>query len=253
MFYSKLLFFFRPSRDAYILDQCTAKSVRLLATDCQVRLNSSGYPHENTDTESYEYFCSFLETFAAKHRSSPEWKAEQVEQAMYDVRDGKWRKYLRSIYKTKGAKQMKNSVRSASGQANTLQDIVATAHEKAYERGQIKLPCKSLRAGGYQNRLHCVTQDGITWQYRFNRNTTIAEVFIDAKNIHKYDHLCKTLGITDGNFGDGISGNGGNEGRTRAIHVMVDGGTETKGSWDIIANEAIVRMASLHKRLAGFI
>jgi len=97
-FYTKLLFFFRKTADAYILDQFTAKSAKLLFAPCQIVLNSSGYPDACNKPASYEWFCSKVELMGASRTSPPIWSGEQVEQAMFDFRGGVWRKYLRSIY-----------------------------------------------------------------------------------------------------------------------------------------------------------
>ena len=108
-FYTKLLFFFREEADAYILDQFTAKSAKLLFDPCQIVLNSSGYPDPDNTPASYEWFCASAEAMGRGRTPPPTWTGEQVEQAMFDVRGGVWRKYLRSIYGKAGSKKTQKS------------------------------------------------------------------------------------------------------------------------------------------------
>ena len=55
-FFSKLLFFFRPDPDAFILDQWTAKSMDLLFEDPPVSVSRFGFPAPDTSPIQYDLF-----------------------------------------------------------------------------------------------------------------------------------------------------------------------------------------------------
>jgi len=92
-FYTKLLFFFRPHPDAYILDQWTAKSIHLLTGDV-VRLSPEGLeglPATGTPREEYEAYCQSLEELGGLLGG---WTGEQAERAVFDRPGGCWRTWL---------------------------------------------------------------------------------------------------------------------------------------------------------------
>ena len=76
-YFTKLLFFFRPASDAYILDQWTAKGITFLCSpNAPIRLDRSGHaPAPDTRGREYEEFCKCIEQAA----SSIGWTPEQVE------------------------------------------------------------------------------------------------------------------------------------------------------------------------------
>jgi len=102
-FYTKLLFFLRPSPDAYILDRWTAKSSCLLTWPPVVRLGPiqrRGFVQAavNTTPQEYEEFCLTLE-----HLSKQLWDQQydstgaDLEAALFDrnMPDGFWRRFVR--------------------------------------------------------------------------------------------------------------------------------------------------------------
>lgn len=93
-FYTKLLFFFRPEPDAYILDQWTAKSIIKLINPGPVRLKN-GLPADNTTEEEYEAYCKAIEELATALSSSENsWTAEDVETGLFDRPRSRWRLHL---------------------------------------------------------------------------------------------------------------------------------------------------------------
>jgi hypothetical protein len=275
-FYTKLLFFFREDSDAYILDQFTAKSALLLFDNCRVILNSSGYPNTDNTPKSYEWFCKTAEEIGRGRG----WTGEQIEQAMFDVRSGEWRRYLLSIYGKAGAKKSnKNNVshhskitpsapplaerRFVEGAApapeawDNLPSCVASVHAAAYQAGN-GLPGANPQVNpprrGQPIRLHCSLIDGVFWQYAFQQKSIHAELFIPTQHIARYDALCTFLGVADHNFGDGINGNGFKGGITRSIKLTINRGLNApKNEWDEIAQNAVGAMVTLFDRVSEII
>jgi hypothetical protein len=264
-FYTKLLFFLRKEPDAYILDQFTAKSARLLFDDCQVELNSSGFPDPKTTPEAYERFCDAAEALAASRIPPAAWTGEQVEQAMFDVRDGAWRKHLRSIYGKNGSRRTKQdkapppTTPRATVEAGTaaldgsdsLPARVARAHAVAYQNGE-ELPGSSpTPTEAPPIRVHCRLFDGVIWQYTFQKKSVHAQVFIPSRHIGRYNELRSHLGVSDHHFGDGIHGSGEKGGKTRSLRKTVDQGLDAHpGQWDTIAKEAVAAMSIMFQRLS---
>lgn len=83
-YFTKLLFFFRPVPDAYILDQWTAKGIVFLcAPTSPIRLDRSGHaPAPDTRGLEYDDFCQCLEQYAMPMG----WTADQVEMAIFGKR-----------------------------------------------------------------------------------------------------------------------------------------------------------------------
>lgn len=278
-FYTKLLFFFRRNADAYILDQFTAKSATLLFDPCRVVLNSSGYPHPDNTPESYEWFCASAEAMGAGRAMPPTWSGEQMEQAMFDVRGGTWRKYLRSIFGKAGAKKSKKTKVSppkitppipplaeppvpegaapAPGDGDSLPVRVAVAHAHSYQDG-VELPGANPQVNphrqGHPLRVHCSLIDGVFWQYAFHKSRLHAEVFIPKQSIARYDALRAFLGVANHDFGDGIHGNGAKNGLTRSIKLTISRGLDApQNEWDEIAQQAVAAMATLFNRVSEVI
>ena len=272
-FYTKLLFFFRKKDDSYILDQFTAKSAKLLFDPCQIVLNSSGYPAPDNTPASYEWFCASAEAMGRGRTPPPTWTGEQVEQAMFDVRGGVWRKYLRSIYGKAGSKKTQKSktppptppapphiaagAAPAPGGGDSLPSRVANAHAVAYQAG-IELPGANPQVNpprpGQPIRVHCSLIDGVIWQYAFQKNSIHAEVFIPRHHIARYDALRAFLGVDEDDFGDGILGNGAKNGKTRSIKLTIPRGLNAPpNEWDEIAQLAVAAMTTLFDRVSEII
>jgi hypothetical protein len=94
-FFTKLLFFFRPSEDAYILDQHTAKSAHLLFEHSPVLVRNH-MPHPETDGSQYADFCEALENLGL--HGGRQWTGESVERAIFDKPRGKWRRHVETVF-----------------------------------------------------------------------------------------------------------------------------------------------------------
>jgi hypothetical protein len=99
-YFTKLLFFLRPSSDAYIMDQWTGKSVNLLfSTDRSignvVKFDSSAVSDRNTP-EDYEHFCQLIELLAEKLDVVPEDAEKRIfSNGGNGQKIGKWRGYVK--------------------------------------------------------------------------------------------------------------------------------------------------------------
>jgi hypothetical protein len=102
--------------------------------------------------------------------------------------------------------------------------------------------------------VHCSLIDGVFWQYAFQQNSIHAEVFIPAPYIARYDALRNFLGVAGHDFGDGILGNGVNNGETRSIKLTIPRGLNApQNQWDEIAQQAVAAMVTLFDRVSGII
>ena len=272
-FYTKLLFFFREKPDAYILDQFTAKSANLLFDPCKVVLNTSDHPRPNNTPEAYEWFCAAAEALATSRTPPRAWTGEHVEQAMFDVRGGVWRKYLRFIYGKDSSKKTQKSTTPppkppapphnaagaapAPGGGDSLPSRVANAHAVAHQ-AETELPGANPQVNpprpGQPLRVHCSLIDGVIWQYAFQQSSIHAEVFIPAKHIASYDALREFLAAIGHDFGDGIMGNGAKNGDTRSIKLTIPRGLNApQDQWDEIAQQAVAAMSTLFGRVSEII
>ena len=258
-FYTKLLFFFRKKDDAYILDQFTAKSAKLLFDPCQIVLNSSDYPDPDNTPASYEWFCATVEAMGRGRTPPPTWTGEQVEQAMFDVRGGVWRKYLRSIYGSATTKRVKKP--NAGPQSSVLPTsrhrlaaMIAKAHGSAYKTGR-ELPGAHARARlSSPVRVHCCTRDGVSWQYAVQNGGIHAQVFLPKQQRARYDSLRSFLGVSDHDFGDGIVGTGFKNGKTCSLKLTVPrGASAPEREWGSLAEESISAMNRLFTQVCEHI
>jgi hypothetical protein len=233
-FYTKLLFFMRLEEDAYILDQFTAKSAHLLFSNNTVRLTSQGYPHPTTTPEEYEKFCLNVEVLnTALVNEDPNWSPDKVELAMFDIRGGDWRRYLRSFFKKKPRKQstsktdieMNQQTRAITDENRNIQirelaKRIKTRHIHYYNHEELELPeMNGNLTCSNPLRLHCYSVNGITWQYSFQKKSVHAQVFIPKTLRENYDRLCRDLDVINHDFGDGISGTGWKSGRTCSVKL----------------------------------
>jgi hypothetical protein len=202
-----------------------------------------------------------------------------MEQAMFDVRGGKWRNYLRSIFGKAGAKKSKKAKVSPSkitppipplseppvpegaapapGGGDSLPARVAVAHAHAYQEG-VELPGANPHVNpprqGQPLRVHCSLIDGVFWQYAFHKSRLHAEVFIPKQSIARYDALRVFLGVANHDFGNGIRGNGANNGKTRSIKLTIPRALNApQNEWDEIAHQAVAAMATLFNRVSEVI
>ncbi len=102
-FFSKLLFFFRAGNNAYILDQWTAKSAKLVFEDSSgslLKLDRGGKRADpETSPETYERYCRDLDELP--ERLGPGWadaRGHDAERALFDPSGGEWRKFVKSWF-----------------------------------------------------------------------------------------------------------------------------------------------------------
>lgn len=125
-FYTKLLFFFRASRDAYILDQFTAKSASVLLLEPSVAIGAAGMPHPNTTGDDYEKFCLSIEALSSQlSRRSGGWSPQLVEQAMFEKMRGQWRRYIATFFPKKKS-SARGTVRRTNISADSLYRVNIT-------------------------------------------------------------------------------------------------------------------------------
>jgi hypothetical protein len=120
-FYTKLLYFFRPKPDAYILDQWTAKSARLLFNPCPINLNGD-LPDPATKPAQYEWFCAQLDNFAPiVWPTIAGITGENAEVAIFDEGrgHGEWRKYVVAHFENDS---VANAIREGAECLTTHQD-----------------------------------------------------------------------------------------------------------------------------------
>jgi len=107
-YFTKLLYFFRPQGNAYILDQWTAKSMQALRTGV-LRLDGD-MPARDTSSAEYVMFCEMCERLT---REFPGWAPEQIEQALFDGKGGKWRAWVKRWFQ--GMLQSDEPSKTATG------------------------------------------------------------------------------------------------------------------------------------------
>ncbi len=268
-YYTKLLFFFRPRQDCYILDQFTAKSSRILSDPPVVRLTSAYYPEPDTSQQEYENFCLWLDREAGNlSMLGTRWTAEQVEQALFDQRGGKWRAYVRGHF-PKPAKSGKRK-RPASAQGSLVRPgqptstsplaiarAIALLHQQELDDGNTDLP----ELGGVPTntkpfRLHCDTVKGVQWLYAIQDTLVHAHVFCPKKRIPRYDLLRANLGVVGHDFGDGIVGNGHKGGDTRSIKLTSHFELPYQpqpAEIEAVARQAVANMETLYRRVGEHI
>jgi hypothetical protein len=90
-YFTKLLFFFSPAEDMWIMDQWTAKSVNLLTGERVVRL-SGGLSSNMNKGGNYQAFCEEIDNLASQMNCS----GNQIEQRLMSrgKPPGKWRQYV---------------------------------------------------------------------------------------------------------------------------------------------------------------
>jgi hypothetical protein len=271
-YYTKLLFFFRPRQDCYILDQFTAKSSRILSDPPVVRLTSAYYPEPDTSQQEYENFCLWLDREARNLSTlGTKWTAEQVEQALFDQRGGEWRRYVRIHFPKTSRKAQREQVegsqdsRGVSEQPSespsklplNIAKAIATLHRQELDAGNTNLP----ELGGAPTaskpcRLHCDTVGGVQWLYAIQETRGHAQVFCPTERVHTYDRLRRDLGVVEHDFGDGIVGNGDKGGDTRSIKLtshfeLTD--QPKPAEIEAVARQAVADMETLYRRVGEHI
>jgi hypothetical protein len=125
-FWSKLLYFFRPTGDTPILDQFTAKSINAIFPS-SIRMNGD-YPAPDLGVEEYETYIDLLDHL--RERCRKDWTIIDIETALFDRPKGKWRKWIRSQYPVATAPH-----RKAEDQREEILEGVEKLHEARTKAG----------------------------------------------------------------------------------------------------------------------
>ena len=260
-FYTKLLFFLRKhrrgDRQAYILDQFTAKSATLLFPDCCIDLTNGGYPDPDTKPEDYEWFCAALERLGKELDTQNPRTGEQMEMALFDERGGDWRKHIRSYFPSR--KSSKRALHSSASQpspslecSRRLAETISAEHIKSYAGGmELPTPKASVTAGA---KVNCGKRDGIEWQYVVIGNEVRAAIFLFSNQRERYDGLRDFLGVTGHDFGGEIRGSGFKKGKTCNLSKKIPlGSAAHQDEWPKIAKLAVAAMSELFVTVAEII
>ena len=206
---TKALHFFRPSGNAYILDQWTAKSMCALRSGV-VRMRGD-LPAPDTSTDEYVMYCEMCEGLTRELRG---WTPAQIEQALFDWKSGKWRAWVKKGFasgqeiESGGPSNEGGSTGGFGGQEppkgpddpdRELEDIwgdmveeIMTAHHAAIEVG-MPLPPGILKAAKSQVWLggRGTGASDVKWYYQLRKDHR--EIEIGALFANKAIHLRETL------------------------------------------------------------
>ena len=249
-YFTKLLFLCRPKADSYILDQWTAKSLDVLLQDSPVELSTWGGPVTWTTREDYERYCGALEAIA--HLLGTDWTGELIETALFDHRGGEWRNHVRACYDGDSCDEGKSPQRKVVPVVGyelslRLADAILEAHTLGADLG-MNLPNGEIPSihEGHTPRVYCGRQGKAEWYYWVNQGSVRIGLFFPKRYVGDYDAMREKLGIASHDFGNGITGNGGAGGVTRAITATVPRGSDSSSDeYQEIAEEAVERMAAL--------
>jgi hypothetical protein len=99
-FFTKLLYFFSPQPNFYIMDQWTAKSVILL-TDQPIVKMSGDLPSAENSGDDYERFCRQVDTIADELGCTGEIAEERMFSAggIGRLKPREWRSYVKQCWK----------------------------------------------------------------------------------------------------------------------------------------------------------
>jgi hypothetical protein len=260
-FYTKLLFFLRGKPDAYILDQWTAKSATVLFPDTKIGLTASGLPDPNTTADQYEAFCKNLETCCGIQGWGEAWKTgEDVEMTIFDRPRGSWRTWLKmhlgdGLDRSAGRNKTRTSKQKPKNQKEDTTVLrfagqLRSAYLNAQDQG-LSLP-ETCGKFNTPNRLYVRKQDGFIFQFILNRNDVRAQMFLRGKATNTYSRLLNMLrpSVTGKihDFGEGITGNGPENGKTRAVNLYASalgGWAGPVDQWPGICVSAVEAMAEL--------
>jgi len=253
-FYTKLLFFFRAKEDAYILDQWTAKSARLIFDLPPVELANTHFPSSDTTPQQYEDFCTKLEDL--RDSFSPPWATgEEVERAVFSAPGKPWRLHVKGQFPTtssktpkSGASRRPNPSEPCSHQAKLAVRIANLYEEKAKEGISLPSDVASVTDIKGYPRVNCFKSNGLTWQYRINKGSIAVEAQLYQQTSDLYQTIETAFGVSSGrkNFGNGITGNG-----SKVIRIKFEADVSDEQQWAAIAQKAVEEMNRLHEEITA--
>lgn len=216
-FLTKLLFFLRPRRDAYILDQWIAKSLKfLIQPPCTVKLVKWGGPHHETTPHEYDEACLALEEIGALlgglsgdlteqllfSRPSGEWRI-QVDKAFYATDNASSNKASRGRPKNKAAESSSDQV----CQLCALATKVMASHLEAVKAHRKVPPSLTPAVHHLCNRVspcrvYCGREWGIEFYYHINKGSIRVGAFVPRATANRYRDLkSRGLDISPGFWG----------------------------------------------------
>ena len=95
-YFTKLMFFFSPLKNCYILDQWTARSASLLLDkdNFPIRMHLGKTVMRNNPATLYEIFCQLIEGLA-QDASFKGLRPDQIEECLFGGRNSEWRHYVK--------------------------------------------------------------------------------------------------------------------------------------------------------------
>ena len=98
-YFTKLICFFAPALNGYIMDQWVAKAINLIAEDPIVAINKDGWVTDQNKEEVYETFCAEIDKVALLLNTTG-YKAEEQLFSIggHGTKKGAWRQYVIANY-----------------------------------------------------------------------------------------------------------------------------------------------------------
>jgi hypothetical protein len=129
----------------------------------------------------------------------------------------------------------------------TLGREIITAHRASFG-GQALPPIPNDCSHPDPHRLVCLDRDGIAWQYNINDSSIRIDCWLHEDAAGKYQDVQQGLSVPPNahDFGNGILGNGGKEGKTRSISKSTrQGASADHTTFPRIAQEAVSNMSQI--------
>ncbi len=208
-FLTKLLFFLRPRRDAYILDQWIAKSLDfLMESPCAVKLVKWGGPHHETTPHEYDEACLALEEIGALLGGL---SGDLTEQLLFSRPSGEWRIQVdKAFYSPDNASSDNRSSNKASrvrprnnpAGACQLCDLAKEVMDRHLEavKAHRKVPPSLTPAVHHlcnrvsPCRVYCGREWGIEFYYHINKGSIRVGAFFPRATANRYRDL-ETRGL----------------------------------------------------------
>jgi hypothetical protein len=255
-FLTKLLFFLRPRRDAYILDQWIAKSLKLLVDPCPIRLAKWGGPHAETSPLEYEEACQALEEIGG---SLGGLSGDEAEQLLFSSPAGAWRREVQGGFSvcSETSKRQGPAVKSKGfGESCPFCELaskIVTRHLEA-SRECRHVPISVTPAVHHlcgrpsPCRVYCGRELEIEFYYHINNHFIRAGAFFPKKIALQY-HDLKARGMALGQDFWGPVAFGGS-GKTISLSVRVVGEIQATGQQlEDFLDGAVDAMEELYGRL----
>lgn len=268
-FLTKLLFFLRPRRDAYILDQWIAKSLKfLIQPPCTVKLVKWGGPHHETTPHEYDEACLALEEIGALLGGL---SGDLTEQLLFSRPSGEWRIQVdkafyspdnvssdnRSSDKASRGRPRNNPAGASSDQVCQLCDLakeVMDRHLEAVKDHRNVPPSLTPAVHHLCNRVspcrvYCGREWGIEFYYHINKGWIRVGAFFPKAVANRYRDLEEQgLGISP-DYWEGAKFGRGRETISLSIKRPDKPQTPEQTRQELI-NNAVTEMEDLFKLIS---